>query len=73
MVRRQKCPACNRDGAIESREQKLRGVLVTTYGFECAVCGYQVQNKTTMDELVERMKDDKDKIDALSGKSRPPG
>jgi Zn ribbon nucleic-acid-binding protein len=72
MLRRSKCPACNKDGNIQAQEQRIRGIMKLTYGFSCAFCGYQVQAQATEQELAEQIKHDKQKIDSLNRNSRNP-
>ncbi|MCL2035273.1 MAG: hypothetical protein FWG94_11175 [Oscillospiraceae bacterium] len=70
MLKKPRCPACGRDGAVQMEERKLRGVMRMTYGFHCIRCGYEVQNTSSQDELLERIREDKYKIESLSTKPK---
>jgi len=70
MLRKPKCPACGRDGTAQAVERKLRGVVKMTHGFYCKYCGYEVQNTSSHEELLERIREDRYKIESLAAKPK---
>ncbi|MCL2056747.1 MAG: hypothetical protein FWH02_05970 [Oscillospiraceae bacterium] len=66
MPGRPRCPACKKDGIVQPKELRIRGVYTMTFGFTCSYCGYQAQSMVTERELFEGIEQDKIKIESFA-------